>query len=68
MDYDPIGNMLDGTSKGTVDPVLQEQADENNKLRQQEIEVAQQAQDYVAEVEQQEQQKQQETEGSSKNQ
>jgi hypothetical protein len=60
MDYDPIGNMLDGTSKGTVDPVLQEQADENNKLRQQEIEVAQQAQDYVAEVEQQEQQKQQE--------
>lgn len=56
MDYDPIGSMLDGTSKGTVDPVLQEQADEHNKTRKRELEVAQQSKDYVQQVADQEEQ------------
>ena len=38
MDYDPIGNMLSGTTEATLDPVLQQQAYESNKLMEQDEE------------------------------
>ena len=67
MDYDPIGNMLSGTTEATLDPVLQQQAYESNKLMEEEEEerkrqdalIAQQQ----AEAEQQADQKLNETNG-----
>jgi len=38
MGYDPIGNMLSGTTEASLDPVLQQQAYESNKLMEQEEE------------------------------
>ena len=32
MGYDPIGNMLSGTTEASIDPISQQQAYESNKL------------------------------------
>jgi len=63
MGYDPIGNMLSGTTEASIDPISQQQAYESNKLaaaeeeerkRQQELAAQQEAQAAVQQKQKQE--------------